>query len=77
MTVSHALTGPPPLAGARDRGKGTAVKPLDGGALSLVGNALAGERTLGGATTHLSGCRGCFSIWISRMRVLGKKGKGK
>jgi hypothetical protein len=77
MTASHALTRPLPLADARDRGKGTTVKPLDGGALSLVGNARAGERTPGGAATHLSGRHGRFSIWISHVRVLWKKGRGK
>jgi hypothetical protein len=37
--------------------KGTVAKPLDGGALSLAGNALAGEGTRGGAAT-LSGRHG-------------------
>jgi hypothetical protein len=79
--ASHVLAGPSSdlwwTAGARDRGKGTAVKPLDGGALSLVGNALAGERTPCGAATHLSGRHGRLSIWISHVRVLGKRGRGK
>jgi hypothetical protein len=60
--ASHVLAGPSPdlwwTAGARDGGKGTTVKPLDGGALSLVGNVLAGEGTPGGAATHLSGLHG-------------------
>jgi hypothetical protein len=73
--ASRVLARPPPLAGARDRGKGTAVKPLDSGALSLVGNALAGERTPGGAATHLSGRHGRLSIWILHVRVLGKRGE--
>jgi hypothetical protein len=33
--------------------KGTVVHPLDGGALSRVGNALTGERTRGGAAAYL------------------------
>jgi hypothetical protein len=53
------------------------VKPLDGDALSLVGNALAGEGTPSDATTHLSGRHGRFSIWISHVRELGKRGRGK
>jgi hypothetical protein len=54
----------PPLDAAASAGghgpKGTVVKPLDGGALSLAGNALADEGTRGGATT-LSGLHGRFS----------------
>jgi hypothetical protein len=53
--ASRALVGPPPLADARDRRKGIAVKPLDDGVLSLVGNGLAGEGTPGGTTTFLPG----------------------
>jgi hypothetical protein len=53
--ASRALAGPPPLADARDRRKGIAVKPLDGGVLSLVWNGLASEGTLDGATTFLPG----------------------
>jgi hypothetical protein len=34
--------------------KGTAVHPLDGGALSRVGNALTGERARGGAAISSS-----------------------
>jgi hypothetical protein len=33
--------------------KGTVVHPLDGGALSSVGNALTGERTRGSAAAYL------------------------
>jgi hypothetical protein len=33
------------LIGAQEGAQGAAVKPLDGGALSLVGNAPAGEGT--------------------------------
>jgi hypothetical protein len=51
------------------------VKPLDGDALSLVGNALAGEGTPSDAATHLSGRHGRFSIWISHVRELGKRGE--
>jgi hypothetical protein len=51
------------------------VKPLDGDALSLVGNALAGEGTPSDATTHLSGRHGRFSIQISHVRELGKRGE--
>jgi hypothetical protein len=40
--------------------KGTIAKPLDGGALSLAGNALAGEGTRSGAST-LSSRHGRFS----------------
>jgi hypothetical protein len=33
--------------------KGTVVHPLDGGALSRVGNVLTGERTRGGTAAYL------------------------
>jgi hypothetical protein len=35
------------------RAKGTVAKPFDGAALSLVGNALAGEGSHGGAASSL------------------------
>jgi hypothetical protein len=51
-SVSHAHR--TSAAGRREgQGQGTAVKPLDGGSLSLVGNAFAGEGTPGDATTFL------------------------
>jgi hypothetical protein len=68
----------PPLDAAASAGghgpKGTVAKPLDGGTLSLAGNALAGEGTRGGAAT-LSGRHGCFS----GSRVCGARevGRGK
>jgi hypothetical protein len=49
----------------RDRAKGTVAKPLDGGALTLVGNAHAGEGTHGGADT-LSGHTA--ALWILRLQ---------
>jgi hypothetical protein len=39
------------LVDTREGAQGTAVKSLDIGTLSLVGNTLAGEGTPGGATT--------------------------
>jgi hypothetical protein len=42
------------LTAVRVGPKGTAVHPLDGGALSRVGNALTGERARGGATVSSS-----------------------
>jgi hypothetical protein len=53
--ASRALAGPPPLADAKDRRKGIAVKLLDGCVLSLVWNGLASEGTPDGATTFLPG----------------------
>jgi hypothetical protein len=43
------------FAGARVEAQGAAAKPLDGGALSHAGNALAGERTRRGAATPPTG----------------------
>jgi hypothetical protein len=45
--------------------RGTVAHPLDSGALSLVGNALAGERTRGGAATLLRvAMDGHAALWI-------------
>jgi hypothetical protein len=48
--------------------KGTVAHPLDDNALSLVGNALAGERTRGGATTTFLFWLSWQTLWISRVR---------
>jgi hypothetical protein len=54
--------------------KGTISHPLDGGALSLVGNALAGERTRGGGTAFFSVPPWVASLWSSRF---GAREEGK
>lgn len=72
----------PSLAAATTaRGTGTrgaAVKPLDGGALSLTGNALAGEGIPCGAATYPPpGCQGRASSLDLSFVGLEKKGRGK
>jgi hypothetical protein len=59
--------------------KGIVAHPLDGGVLSLVGNALTSERTRSGATAHFSVLSWVvhLSDLVLALRILGLGKKGK